>query len=94
MVVYFIYLLHYVSQLHIAYYLLTFVKFVTVSQQIFVLQQSTRIEHAHLRPIHNTTQRVLCGGVKRARVRRNRLGFYSCVSCVHALRRIVNQALV
>ena len=32
--------------------------------------------------------------VKRARVRRNRLGFYSCVSCVHALRRIVNRAIV
>ena len=31
-------------------------------------------------------------GVKHARVRRNRLGFYSCVSCVHVLRRIVNQA--
>ena len=33
-------------------------------------------------------------GVKRAPERRNRLGFYSCVSCVHALRRIVNRALV
>ena len=30
-------------------------------------------------------------GVKRSRVRRNRLGFYFCVSCVHALHRIVNQ---
>ena len=33
-------------------------------------------------------------GVKRARIRRNSLGFYSCVSCVHALRRIVNRTLV
>ena len=33
------------------------------------------------------------GGVKRIRVRRNRLGFNSCLSCVHALRRIVNRAL-
>ena len=31
-------------------------------------------------------------GVKRLRVRRNRLGFNSCVSCVHTLRCIVNQA--
>ena len=32
-------------------------------------------------------------GVKHACVGRNRLGFYSCVSCVHALRRFVNRAL-
>ena len=31
-------------------------------------------------------------GVKCAHVRRNRLGFYSYVSCVHVSRRIVNQA--
>ena len=30
--------------------------------------------------------------VKHAPVHRNRLGFYSCVSCVHALPRIVNRA--
>ena len=31
-------------------------------------------------------------GVKRARTCRNRLGFYSCVSCVHTLHCIVSQA--
>ena len=31
-------------------------------------------------------------GVKCTCVRRNRLGFYSCVSCIHALFRIVNRA--
>ena len=31
-------------------------------------------------------------GIKCIRVRRNRLGFNSCVSCVHVLCRIVNQA--
>ena len=32
-------------------------------------------------------------GVKCARERRNRLGFYSCVSCVHALRRYCEPGL-
>ena len=45
-----------------------------------------------LRSVHNTTQCMLCG-VKRAHVRRNRLGFYFCVSYIHPLRRIVNWAL-
>ena len=31
--------------------------------------------------------------MKHAHVRRNTLGFYSCVSYVHTLRRIVNRAL-
>ena len=32
-------------------------------------------------------------GVECARVCRNRLGFYFCVSCIHVLRRIVKQPL-
>ena len=36
---------------------------------------------------------MLCRG-KHAHAHRNRLGFYSCVSCVHMLRCIVNQVLV
>ena len=48
-----------------------------------------------LRPACNTTQHVLCGGVKCAHVHGNRLGFHSCVSWpwVYALHRIVNWAL-
>ena len=45
-------------------------------------------------PVHNMTQHVLCGGVKCIPVHRNRLGFNSCVNCVHTLRHIVNWALV
>ena len=33
-------------------------------------------------------------GGKWIRVRRKRLGFYSCISCIHVLRHIMNRALV
>ena len=52
-----------------------------------------------LRLVYNTTQRVLCGGggggeVQQKCVHRNRLGFSSCVSGVHGLRRIVKRGLL
>ena len=40
---------------------------------------------------YNTTHALR--GIQCARVCMNRLGFYSCVSCVHVLRCIVNRAL-
>ena len=68
-------------------------------QTIIVIVYSCQLVYTKVYPLYSEGRFTIrhnayaMQGVKHTRLRRNRLGFYSCISCIHTLHRTVSQAL-